>query len=327
MNKNDRNEISVLLEKRYSLRDISKAISRSVSTISEEIKNNSVRGKYDPAKADHKAYVRRHNASFRGKKIVANRELRSFVEKHLLDGQSPEAISGRLKNQEKYLPPVSKGTICNYLDSPYGKVIGLKLKRKKRPKRGVKKKKLSDRIFIGKRPKIIEKRGRVGDAEADFIVACKSGKGVLLVVVCRKSRTTFLEIIHDVSIDEVHRAFLRIKKRFPELRSLTLDNDILFRMHKTLSRLLGMKIYFCHPYHSWEKGGVENVNKFIRKYIPKGSDLSLYTAEEIVEIEKRCNRRFMKCLGYATPEEKLDEYRRKQKNSRIAVERRRKNKK
>jgi len=291
-----------------------------VSTISEEIRNNSVDGKYDPAKAQHKAYIRRHKASFRGKKIVANNDLRSFVEKHLLDGQSPEAISGRLKHQEKKLPYASKDTIIRFLNSPYGKIIGLKLKKKKRLKRGVKKKRLTDRTFIDKRPKIIEKRGRVGDAEGDFIVACKSGRGILLVVVCRKLRVTFLEVIHDVSIDEVHQAFARIKKRFPELRSLTLDNDILFRMHKTLSRLLGMKIYFCHPYHSWEKGEVENTNKFIRKYIPKGSDLSLYTAEEILEIENRCNRRFMKCLDYATPEEKLDKYRRKQKNSRRAVE-------
>jgi len=320
LDKNDRNEIKILLDRKYSLRDIAKALSRSVSTISEEVKNNSTRGKYNPEKAQHKAYVRRHNASFRGKKIVANKDLRSFVEKHLLDGQSPEAISGRLKHREKKLPYASKDTIIRFLNSPYGKMIGLKLKKKKRPKGSVKKKKLSDRTFIDKRPKIIEKRGRVGDAEGDFIVACKSGRGILLVVVCRKLRVTFLEIIHDVSIDEVHRAFLRIKKRFPELRSLTLDNDILFQMHKTLSKLLVMKIYFCHPYHSWEKGEVENTNKFIRKYIPKGSDLSRYTAEEILEIEKRCNRRFMKCLDYATPEEKLNEHRRKQKNSRRAVE-------
>ena len=313
MDKNDRNEIKILLGRKYSFRDIAKALSRSVSTVSDEVNNNSVRGKYDPEKAQHKAYVRRHNASFRGKKIVANMDLRSFVEKHLLDGQSPEAISGRLKHREKKLPYASKDTIIRFLNSPYGKIIGLKLKKKKRPKGGVKKKKLSDRTFIDKRPKIIEKRGRVGDAEGDFIVACKSGRGILLVVVCRKLRMTFLEIIHDVSVDEVHKAFLRIKKRFPELKSLTLDNDILFRMHKTLSKLLGMKIYFCHPYHSWEKGEVENTNKFIRKYIPKGSDLSRYAAEEILEIEKRCNRRFMKCLDYATPEEKLNEHRRKQK--------------
>jgi len=248
--------------------------------------------------------------------------LRSFVEKHLLDGQSPGAISGRLKYQEKNLPYVSKDTIIRFLRSPYGKIIGLKLKKGKRPKKGAKRKKLADRVFIDKRPKIIEKRGRVGDMEADFIIACRSGKGVLLVVICRKLRVTFLKIIHNVSIDEVHQAFVKIKQRFPEMKTLTLDNDILFKMHKTLAKLLGLKIYFCHPYHSWEKGGVENVNKFIRRYIPKGSDLSRYTAEEIIELEKRCNCRFMKCLKYATPQEKLNEYRKNKKTAKSCIRKR-----
>jgi IS30 family transposase len=308
-----------MLNKKYSLRDISYALSRSVSTVSEEVKNNSVRRKYDPEKAQHKAYVRRHTASFRGKSVIASEELRSFVEKYLLDGQSPAAISGRIKYRVKNLPYVSKNTIYRYLRSPYGKIIGLKLKKKKRPKKGVKKERLADRVFIDKRPKIIEKRGRVGDLEADFIVSGRSGKGILLVVVCRKLRVAFLEIIHDVSIDEVHRAFLKIKTRFPEMRTITMDNDILFRMHKTLASLLGVKIYFCHPYHSWEKGEVENTNKFIRHFIPKGSDLSKYGKREISLIEKKCNERFMECLRYATPDEMLEQYRRKQKNSRRAV--------
>jgi IS30 family transposase len=208
------------------------------------------------------------------------------------------------------------------LRSPYGKIIGLKLKKKKRPRRGVKKKRLSDRVFIDKRPKIIEKRERVGDMEGDFIVSCKSGRGILLVVVCRKLRMVFLEIIYDVSIDEVHRAFLKIKESFPEMKSLTLDNDILFNMHKTLAGLLGLKIYFCHPYHSWEKGGVENANKFIRKYIPKGSDFSRYSKTEIKLLEEKCNQRFMKCLDYATSKEALNSYRQKQKNNqKVADER------
>lgn len=319
MNKSDRNEIKILLEREYSFRDIAKALSRSVSTVSDEVNNNSVRGKYDPEKAQHKAYMRRHMASFRGKSVIASKELRSFVEKYLLDGQSPAAISGRIKYQEKNLPYASKGTIYSYLRSPYGKIIGLKLKKKKRPQRGVKKKKLSDRVFIDKRPKIIDQRGRAGDVEADFIVSCKSGRGILLVVVCRKLRIAFLEIIHDVSIDEVHHAFLRIKTRFPEMKTITMDNDILFKMHKTLAKLLGVKIYFCHPYHSWEKGEVENTNKFIRHFIPKGSDLSRHSKNEITLIERKCNERFMECLKYATPNEALDQYRQKQKNSRRAV--------
>jgi IS30 family transposase len=304
-----------LLEKKYSFRDIAKALGRSVSTISEEINSNSVGNEYDPKKAQNKAYVRRHTASFRGQKIVVNKELRSFVEKHLLDGQSPAAISGRIKYQEKHLPYVSKDTVYRYLRSPYGKIIGLKLKIKKRPKKGAPKKKLAERLFIDRRPKIIDKRGRIGDAEADFIVSGRAGRGILLTVVCRKLRAVFLEIIYDVSVDEVHQAFLKIQKRFPELKSVTLDNDILFKMHKTLSELLKLKIYFCHPYHSWEKGSIENANKFIRHYLPKSSDLSRYSKNEISTIEKKCNERFMECLNYATPIEVLARYRQKQKNS------------
>lgn len=307
------------MEKKYSLRDISRALNRAVSALYYEIKRNSVKGIYDPEKAQHKAYTRRHMASFRGKSIVATKELRNFVEHHLLAGQSPAAISGRIKHQEKNLSYVSKDTIYRYLRSPYGKIIGLELKKKKRPRKGSKKKALSDRVFIEKRPKIIDKRGRVGDIEADFIVSGRNGRGILLTVTCRKLRITFIKIIYNVSIDEVHEAFLKIQARFPEMKTMTLDNDILFKMHKTLSRLLGLKIYFCHPYHSWEKGSIENANKFIRKYIPKGSDISRYSETEISLIEKKCNQRFMECLNFKTPAEVLKEYRQKTKNSQRAV--------
>lgn len=187
----------------------------------------------------------------------------------------------------------------------------MKLKKEKCTQKRAKVTKLKDRVFIDKRPKIINKRARVGDLEADFIVSGKMGKGVLLVVVDRKLRITLLEIIHQVSIDEVHSSFVRIKKRFPEMKTLTIDNDILFQMHMTLEKILKVKIYFCHPYHSWEKGSVENVNKFIRKYIPKGSNLSNYDIEFINWLEKKCNERFMKCLKYATPQEKINKYRKK----------------
>ena len=99
------------------------------------------------------------------------------------------------------------------------------------------------------------------------------------------------------------------------MKTLTIDNDILFQMHKTLEKLLKVKIYFCHPYHSWEKGSIENVNKYIRKFIPKGDDLSKYNKEEISIIESKCNERFMECLRYATPSEKLKEYRKRKKRT------------
>lgn len=320
MSQNERNEVAILLEKKYSLRNIALVLERSVCAISYENKENSTNGIYDPHKAQRKACVRRKNASYRGKKIVTDRELRDFIDGALSDGQSAESIAGRIKHQEKNLSYASKDTIYRYLKSPYGKLIGIKWKKKIRPKKSRKVTKLLDRIFIDKRPKKASNRRRVGDLEGDFIVSGKNGKGILLVAVCRKLRVVFLELILDVSIDEVHSAFERIKERFPEMRTLTLDNDILFRMHKTLEKLLNVKIYFCHPYHSWEKGSVENVNKEIRKFIPKGSDLSQYDQEFIQAIEDHVNERFMKCLNYKTPEEKLIAYRKNKKTACEAVE-------
>jgi transposase, IS30 family len=146
------------------------------------------------------------------------------------------------------------------------------------------------------------------------VVSGKGGSGILLVVVDRRLRVTFLELILEVSITTVHDAFVRIKQRFPEMKSLTLDNDILFRKHTELAVLLDVSIYFCHPYHSWEKGTVENVNKYIRRDVPKGRDLSKLDSSFITSLEQKLNRRPMKCLGYATPQERLDGYRHKKKH-------------
>lgn len=311
MTKDDRNEISVLLGKKYSLHDIARAIGKSVSTISEEISRNSVKGEYDATKAEHKSKVRRGKASYRGKKIVRDSKLKKFVDQHLRDGQSPAGIAGRLKHQEKCLTAVSKNTIYRYAQSAYGPVIGVHMPKRKR--RGKRKKvtQLEDRVFIDKRPKNIEERQRVGHVEADFIVSGKDGTGVFLTVVDRKIRVAFVEQIVDVSTDAVHDACLSVQERFPEMKSMTVDNDILFQMHQTLSSALKVPIYFCHPYHSWEKGSIENVNKQIRKFIPKGSNLSLYDEEEIRAIETYLNSRFMECLTYKTPSEKLAEHRKR----------------
>ena len=80
-------------------------------------------------------------------------------------------------------------------------------------------------------------------------------------------------------------------------------------MHKTLELLLKIPIYFCHQYSSWEKGSVENANKYIRKFIPKGNDISKYDKNYIYNVEQKCNERFMECLNYATPKEELEKHR------------------
>jgi len=250
-------------------------------------------------------------------KITGDKQLKKFVDHRLYDDQSPRAISGRIKHQENYLTYVSKNSIYRYIDSVYGRRIEWhrKHRKRRRRKRG-KQSHLHNRTFIDKRPKYIEKRMRGGDVEADFVTSGKSGNGILLVVVDRKTRAAFLEQIRTITIPRVHQAFHRIKERFPEMRTMTTDNDILFQKHKELEQSLNVKIYFCHPYHSWEKGTVENTNKYIRRDIFKGSNISSFSRSFIEKLEIKLNRRIMACLDYHTPSEMLKEVRRRRKKTR-----------
>lgn len=288
---------------------------RAGSAIWNEVNRNKVNGVYEPIKAKHKAYVRRHGAKYQGKKIVENSVLRTFVDISLLSGQSPEGISGRLKyKREKDLPYVSKDSIYRYIKSPHGRKIEAKLeKKRKRSKKRKCKGILDGRTLIGKRPKHINDRKKVGNAEFDFIVSGKSGTGIVLVVVDRKLRTSFVEPIYIVSIKNVHLAAQQIKERYPEWQTGTTDNDLLFARHKELEKELKIKIYFCNPYHSWEKGTVENTNGEIRKDLPKGSNISKYSLSFFKSIEKKLNDRFMKCLQYQTPFEVLEKHRKLKK--------------
>jgi IS30 family transposase len=296
---------------------VAKALNRSASTISDEIKRNSVKGKYDPQKADKRAHDRRIDSKYQGMKIAEHGELQKYIDNHLYDDLSPEAIAGRITRHEKHLPSISKDSIRRYIESVYGRRVEYHRNQKKRKRRWGKKRakvtKLKDRTFIDKRPKYIQERRYVGHAEADFLLSGKAGRGIILSLVCRKIRVSFLEQILEITIANVHKAFQKIKEGFPELKSISTDNDLLLQRHKELERLLKVKIYFCHPYSSWEKGSIENTNKYVRKDIPKSSDISKYSKQFIKKLEAKLNRRYMKVLNYKTPQEMLNEHRKRKK--------------
>lgn len=312
--------------KGHSIRDIATTIGRGIGTISDELNRNKVAGEYDPSKAHHKATVRRKAAKFQGMTIVANQELRDFIERELLKQQSPGAIAGRLATGLDGLPFASRDTIERFIRSAHGRQLEYQLKVLKRQNRHRRKKRpaveqLQQRTSIDERPSVITNRERVGDVEADFIVSGKTGVGILLTVVDRKVRFGLIRKILPVTIATMEQAFLDVKKAFPELTSITTDNDLLFRHHKRLEALLGVPIYFCDPYSSWQKGSIENLNKHIRKYIPKSSDISQYNDSYIQFIEYRLNSRFMSVLGYQTPTECLSAHRKQPKKGRIPRQR------
>jgi len=250
-------------------------------------------------------------------KIVGDTVLRTFIDQALKEGRSPESIAGRLKHREQTIRYVSKEGIKTYLRSVYGRQIESLRKRlfpkQKRRKRSKTTGLLDGRTFIEKRPIIATKRLRLGDVEADFIVSGKHGRGILLTVADRKIRVSFIASILVPSIKNMEKAFLMIKKRFPEMKTITTDNDLLFKQHQRLELLLQVKIYFCHPYSSWEKGTIERTNKEIRKYIPKGGDISFYSKAFIKKVEDNLNNRWMRVLQHASPLELLVKHRARKK--------------
>ena len=164
-----------------------------------------------------------------------------------------------------------------------------------------------NRTFIGERPRFVENRRDFGDWEGDFIVSPKDGFGVLLVLQERKSKFVIVKKLMKRNNDEVNKAIYEMTGGIACFNSLTLDNDIAFKKHKELSELLGINIYFCEPYKSWQKGGVENMNKLIRRYIPKGTNISKVSDRHIKKIEDKLNNKFRKCLNYKTALEVMEE--------------------
>ncbi len=302
----EREKIEKFLKKGRTLRFIGRALDRSVSGVSDEIKNNSVHGKYTAKKAEHKAYVKRQTSKRDCLKVAMDMNLKKFVIENIKEDQSPEGISGRLKYIEKKIKYASGKAIYKFIASPHGRQIESHLfskavKKKSGRKRGISVS-IDGRTFIDQRPKRVQKRAEFGHFEGDFIESGKDGKGSLLVLVERKTRYPFLAYLEDRTTENVNRLVEELLRDIP-VKSLTIDNDISFQKHEELSELIRAAVFFCHPQSPHEKGTVENRNKAIRRYVKKRSDLSKYEAGYFKMVETKLRTRFMKCLDFKTPEE------------------------
>jgi IS30 family transposase len=298
--KSERNEIAILIRKKYSGRDIAKTLSRDGSAISREVRRNSVRGKYDPKKAQHKAYVRTHNARLQWSDIHANKECEKYVIFHLKLGHPPEVISGLMKKEKKKFY-ASKTAIYDWLYSSYGQRYCkyLPYKRYGKKKRGRKKAKrelIPFRVNISKRKALTR-----FDYEGDTVVSKRSK---IALVVIHNPKTMYGDI-RKVPNMKPHTVFLAFRKMLALVvaHSITFDNGQENRLHMNLK----IKTYFCDPHAPWQKPGVENMNRFIRKYIPKKSDISKYSEKEITYIVEKYNDTPRKKLKWETPNEVMQE--------------------
>lgn len=245
---NERGKIEKFLRKEKSLRWTAWALDRSVSSVSCEIKNNSVKGRYSAKKADHKAYAKRWASKRDCLKVAMDPKLKKYVIENIKDDQSPEGISGRLKHVEKGIKYASGKSIYKFIASPHGRQIEKHLylkavKKKPGRKRGISIS-IDGRTFIDQRPKKVEKRAEFGHFEGDFIESGKDGKGSLLVLVERKTRYPFIAYLEDRSNGNVNRLAGELLQDIP-IKSLTIDNDVSFQKHEELSEILNSAIYFC----------------------------------------------------------------------------------
>lgn len=308
-----------------SFREIGRRLGRDHTSLSDELKiNKTGLGKrsneylifnYVPCKAQQKAL--RRGIKQRTKAPLKETLIWLFVREHLRQAVpwTPEEISGRL-------PKIHPGkSICTesiyqYIYSKQAKRYRLweylpnarKKRMKKEGRRVQRGSKIPNAVSIDLRPEIVNQRSRVGDWETDNIIGKQTDKTVLSVTVERLARLTLLSLTGRSADSKTEKLINRLSE-FPDKVRLTLttDNGAENTNHKEITDNLGLDVFFCHAYHSWEKGTVENTNGRIRRSIPKGISLDNLTEGQIKDLEYRLNSTPRKCLGYLTPYEKMDE--------------------
>jgi IS30 family transposase len=284
----ERVQIELLKRNGVSIRGIARLLERSPNTISRELKEKLVKGAYLPKKAHHKTYYRRYLSKRQCLKVGLDPYLSRFVDTHIRLGWSPQRMAGhlRLDGYQVSTKAIYRFVYARSLDGQ------LLLSHRKRRTRRHRAQWRDGRRYIKDRPIVIS----TGHFEADFIVSSHNQVS-LLVVVDKHSRRTWIERIPNRKHAVVTRAFKKIFAGI-NVRTLTLDNDISFSHWRKLEKDMSTTVYFTQPYRSWEKGLVENTNRWIRLFVLKRSDLSLVPYSRIQQSLYYLNEIPRQCLGY-----------------------------
>jgi IS30 family transposase len=307
LTRDQRCQINTLVSIGMLQKDIAENLCVAPSTICRELKRNTGLKGYRYNQADAKAVSRRHEASCRPKKMCPR--LIGIIEGKLLEKWSPDQISGVLRSNDIF---ISHESIYRHIWA--NKKVGgnlytyLRRRGKKYNRRGAKtagRGCIPNRVDIQHRPKIVERKSRIGDWEGDTIIGAKQ-QGVILSLVDRKSKFTLLAKMEGKYAKQVPGLIKKCFKRLPRTvtgHSITFDNGKEFSKHEEITKKTGLPCYFATPYHSWERGLNEHTNGLVRQYCPKGSNLTDYSDEDIQYVEDELNSRPRKVLGYRTPRE------------------------
>lgn len=332
LSKTDRLRMEQQLRDNKAPKEIAESLGVHISTIYREKK----RGEYTHRNSDYTEETRyssdlgemkyRANLAAKGAdlKIGKDHELAQYIEHRIADDKlSPAAVLGEIEaNGLQFKTKISVNTLYSYVE----KGVFLRLTNKSLPVKGERKrayhkvkeqKRAPKGESIEKRPEEVGERSTFGHWEMDTVVSARPGKAAILVLTERLTREEITVKIPDKSAASVVQALDELERkygeRFPRIfQTITVDNGSEFADCKGIERsTLGTgprtKCYYCHPYSSYERGSNENLNKMIRRWLPKGTNFDEIAAEVIEAVTNWINNYPRKILGYLTADRVFQE--------------------
>jgi IS30 family transposase len=319
LDREERYELARLLELGLPKRQVAVRMGRSVSTITRELDRNKDprTGAYQPERAHRLAWERQRRP--KPSKLSRSPALRAEVQAMLDRRCSPEQASGRLTvefpddpgmrvshetiYQSLYVYP--RGELKRELQACLRSGRGTRQRRGRREMRG----KIIGAVPIGQRPAEVAGRLVPGHHEGDLVMGSKASNSAVGTIVERT--TGYLTLLH---LPDGHTAGAvadAVIERMTALpgwfaRTLTWDRGTELARHARVTAETGISVYFADPHAPWQRGSNENTNGLLREYLPKGTDLSPYTAAQLQHIEDELNDRPRKRFGWHTPREELD---------------------
>lgn len=297
-------------------REIGRRLDRDHSGLIKEWQRNIRFVAYLPAKAQERAETKSREQ--RRKAPLKSMQIWLYVQEHLRKPYywTPEEIAGRLSLEYPTLS-IHHETIYRYIYSKEAKQYKLwellpnaRKKRMKKGGRGVQRaSKIPNAISIDERPETVALRHDIGHWETDNVIGKISDDSALSVTVERVIHLTLINKLYDRTAETKAVMVSQRLNEFPKTcrRTVTTDNGSENTNHQEITKETGMAVFFCHAYHSWEKGTVENTNGRIRRFIPKGISMDTITDDQIKALEYQLNSTPRKCLQYLTPYEKMQQ--------------------
>jgi len=299
----ERYQIYALKKAGHDQAEIAELLERDKSTISRELRRNRGLKGYRPQQAHNLALRRRYD---KAQPRIGN-PVWQLVEALIRDEWSPEQIVGRVAMEQGV--SISHEWIYQYVyaDKHSGGDLYrcLRCQKVRRKRYGVYSRRgtIPNQVSIDERPTIVDSKRRFGDWEGDTVIG-KGHRGALVTLIERKSLYTVIRSVIHKTAAAVRAAVVDgLSPYIDRVHTITYDNGREFADHEGMASDLETRIYFAHPYASWERGLNENTNGLIRQYFPKDRDLRTVTTREIEKAMDKLNHRPRKSLGYRTPYE------------------------